>query len=172
MQRLKRFALVVLLLLAGCSGRDASIYPLSLAEFTQSKVSVAIRLERDPDGGVTLAATFTPEAGLHLYSMDIPRAGVEGLGRPTLLELPPGSRLQPAGELAASLEALPVDELQPLPVYPEGPVTMRLPVQLPQGSGWYDEQVSVTYMACTDGQCCPPVVDLRVVVRIPGAEIP
>ena len=53
-----------------------------------------------------LAATFTPNDPLfHVYSKDIPRGGVNGLGRPTLLELAPGSKMQAAGPLSASAEA-------------------------------------------------------------------
>jgi hypothetical protein len=55
-------------------------------------------------------------------------------------------------------------------VYPEGPVTLRLPILLPEGEGWFDEQVSVTFMACSDGTCCPPVVGKLVTVRVPGAQ--
>jgi hypothetical protein len=160
------------LALTACVRGGRLAYPLSLASFTENEVTVEIRLEQENGGQFFLAATFTPEAGHHLYGKDLPAGGVDGLGRPTRLELVPGSGLVAAGELMESVSALPADEPPGLLVYPEGPVTLRLPVQLPEGGGWFDEQVSVTYMACTDGQCCPPVLGKLVALRVPGADIP
>ncbi len=171
MTRLLRAALLILLLAACAPPPDptpAAAYPL--ASFSENRVTVEIALEVDEAGGTWLAAAFTPEDGYHLYSMDIPRGGVDGLGRPTLLELVPGSRLEAAGALTESLAALQDDSSEGLLVYPEGPVTLRLPVILPQGTGWFDEQVSVTYMACRASQCYRPVVGKLIPVRVPGAE--
>jgi hypothetical protein len=172
MTRSSRCAFLPLLLLAGCVAapgqQPASLYPL--ASFTEYKVTVEIALEMDENGLPWLAATFTPEEGYHLYSKDIPPEGVEGLGRPTFLELLPGSNLEPAGELTESVAARPDEDIEGLLVYPEGPVTLRLPVNLPEGQGWFDEQVSVTFMACKTGACLPPVVDRLVPLRVPGAQ--
>lgn len=172
MTRLLRPALLLLFLAVSCAPRPdptpAAAYPL--ASFSESRVTVEITLEVDDAGATWLAAEFTPEDGYHLYSMDIPRDGVEGLGRPTLLELVPGSRLEAAGALTESVAAAQDDGPEGLRVYPEGPVTLRLPVILPAGEGWLDEQVSVTYMACRGSQCCRPVVGKLVPVRVPGEE--
>lgn len=172
MNKLTRLPFCLLFFLASCgSGWDlAPGSPLTLASFTESEVTVDITLEQDVSGQVYLAATFTPEEGEHLYSKDIPRNGVNGLGRPTLLELAPESKLVATGVLTESVVAVSVDDSPELMVYPEGPVTLRLPVTLPDGEGWFDEQVSVTYMACADGQCCPPVVGKLVPVRVPGSD--
>ena len=147
--------------------------PLSLAAFTENSVAVSIQLEQGSDGQIFLAATFSPtEAGMHLYSKDIPLAGQDGLGRPTLLELVPGSTLQAAGDLTADVEAvIDPDDSFGLPLYPAGLVTLRLPVDLPEGDGWVDEQVSITYMACTAYACLPPVEGKVIDIRIPSAGL-
>jgi hypothetical protein len=172
------FVFCFLLFLAACgssadpstgSGQrlgPASPYPL--ASFSENKVTVEIALEIDESGQAWLSARFTPEEGYHLYSKDIPPGGVDGLGRPTLLELIPGSRLESAGTLSESVGAVQDEGPDGLLVYPAGPVTLRLPVILPEGTGWFDEQVSVTYMACAEGVCLPPVTGKLVPVRVPG----
>jgi hypothetical protein len=167
-----QFTLIVLLLLTACGSKPdlKPGSPLPLASFTENSVTVTLALELDSAGQVWLAATFTPtDPAFHVYSMDIPRDGVDGLGRPTLLELAPGSRMQAAGPLTASAEATDED-IDGLPTYPAGPVTLRLPVTLPPGAGWVDESVSITYMACGNGSCWPPVIGKIVPVRVPGAE--
>lgn len=172
MTRLHRLAACLLIFLASCApARDLGPgSPLSLAAFTKNKVRVNIVLEVDEEGQTWLAAAFTPAAGYHLYSKNLPRSGVDGLGRPTLLELVPGSQLQAAGDLTESVAAAQADGPEGLFVYPVGPVTLRMPVILPEGQGWLDEQVSVTYMACSGGLCAPPVMDKLVPVRVPSAQ--
>jgi hypothetical protein len=172
MTRLYRLAACLLLFLASCDpARELQLgSPLNLASFTEHEVTVNIALEVDENGQAWLVATFIPEKGKHLYSKDLPRNGVDGLGRPTLLELVPGSRLQPAGTLSESVAAVQADGPVGLLVYPEGPVALRLLVILPEGAGWFDEQVSVTYMACSSELCCPPVIGKLVSVRVPGLQ--
>ena len=67
---------------------------LALASFTENYVSVSIQLEGNDKGEYFLSATFMPPEGYHLYSKDIPITGVDGLGRPTLLELTEDSQLK------------------------------------------------------------------------------
>ena len=145
-------------------------WPLKLASSTESKVTVDISIERAATGGFVLAATFTPAAGFHLYSKDLPRGGVDGLGCPTLLELVAGTRLEAAGELTESVSAMQAEGPDGLWIYPAGPVTLRLAVALPAGSGWFDDQVAVTYMACSGSICSPPVIAKPVSLRVPGAK--
>jgi hypothetical protein len=145
-----------------------------LASFSENEVRVVINLERRPDGSAFLKATFTPlEQGFHLYSKDLPRHGVDGVGRPTLLELVSDSQLQPAGALLESVPASPdqtASGVLPLPVYPPGPVTLTLPVTLPlaeANGGWREDRVSVTYMVCSpQGICRRPVMDKIITVKI------
>ena len=163
------FPFSLALLLSACVSPTAGfVSPQRLAAFSQNSVSVAITLQQDVSGNLYLAATFTPASGDHLYSKDIPRDGINGLGRPTLLEIPPQSGLRVTGGLKASVD----DETAStgpaeLKVYPPGPVTLRLPVRLPTGQGWYDDQVSVTYMACSQTTCKAPVIGKIVRVHLP-----
>lgn len=145
---------------------------IQLASFTDSinHVAVSVRLSRPSNGTFLLVATFTPPSGYHLYSKDLPRAGVRGQGRPTLIELAAGAKMQPAGALTESVAAsVPGYVPDGAPVYPSGPVTLTLPVKLPDQTGWVDDWISLTYMDCTQVQCLPPTVGKLVQVKIPGA---
>jgi hypothetical protein len=125
-------------------------------------------LEHDSRGNCLLSATFTPPDGYHLYSKDIPVTGIDGLGKPTLLELTADSQITAIGGLMESVKAQePEFEPKELLVYPRGPVTLSLPVELPSGDGWIEEELEITYMACSASQCKPPVVAKRVLVPIP-----
>ncbi len=142
--------------------------PLLLDTFTKNSVKVSIYLNRPKNGASLLVASFVPAAGLHLYSKEIPRNGVDGLGRPTLLELTPASKMMAAGELAESIPSqIPAFEPKELLVYPVGMVTLTLPVTLPNGNGRMDDEISITYMACSDTGCKAPVVNQILVVHLP-----
>ena len=53
------------------------------------RVTVELSAAWGDDGLLVIRGVFTPEdAGYHLYSINLPRNGVDGLGRPTLLEFP------------------------------------------------------------------------------------
>jgi len=146
--------------------------PVSLASFTENYVDVSIYLESDSGGKYSLSATFTPPDGYHLYSKDIPLGGVDGLGRPTLIELTNESHMKVKGELTESLKAEePNFEPKQLLVYPTGVVTLSLPVELPPGSDWVDDEIKITYMACSASQCKPPVAGKIVLIHIPGEDV-
>ncbi|MFW5698508.1 MAG: cytochrome c biogenesis protein CcdA [Planctomycetota bacterium] len=111
-----------------------------------------------------IAGTFAPKQDFvqewHLYSIDLPREGVAGAGRPTLLEVPAGQALQARGAASIDAEAyaLEVAGVGTYPVYPAGPVQVRLPVTLPQGDGApADARIRVVYQACSDASCRLPV---------------
>jgi len=145
--------------------------PISLVSFTENYVDVSIYLTRNAEGSYILSGTFTPPEGYHLYSKDVPRNGVSGLGRPTLLELTAHSHIKSNGELIESVKAEKPDfEPKELLVYPLGTVTLSLPIKLPSGKDWIDEEIKVTYMACSASLCKPPVVGKVVSIRIPGTE--
>jgi hypothetical protein len=159
---------VVVLLLSACAPRAGG--RLKLGNFSENGVEVTIHLQAAADGTAVLSATFTPtEAGYHLYSKDHPREGVDGLGRPTLLELTESSQMQAAGELTDNIPAGILEGTE-LMVYPPGPVTLSLSVILPEGDARVPDQVSVTYMACTATTCREPVEGKVVTVTIPGAD--
>jgi hypothetical protein len=164
--------LTLLLSAVSLSCTSSAKAPLALASFNENYVDVSITLERDESGNAILAGTFTPPPDHHLYSKDIDYRGVGGLGRPTRLELAANSQLKALGGLLESAAPQEPDfEPKELLVYPAGPVTLRLPVQLPPGKDWVEEVIQVTYMACSSVQCKPPVEGKVVPIRIPGAEM-
>jgi hypothetical protein len=140
-----------------------------VASFSESYVDVSIHVERDMEGKYFLAARFTPPEGYHLYSKDIPVTGIDGLGRPTLLELTSNSITKSTGTLIEDVKAeVPDFGPRELLVYPSGAVTLRLPVELPLGDDWIEDELQFTFMACSASQCKPPVVAKRLLVPIPG----
>jgi hypothetical protein len=144
--------------------------PFPLASSTENSVTVKIALVKNSTGQVFLAATFTPQlAGYHLYSKSL---SLNGEGRPTLLELPSGSTLRAVGDLIESATSE-VSSMGPdaLLVYPAGPITLSLPVILPDGKGWVQEQVSITYEACSDVTCLTPVTGKLIPIRVPEAGL-
>jgi hypothetical protein len=164
---------IPLLILISCAApsNTALESPILLASFTENFVDVEISLKSGKNGEHFLSASFSPPDGYHLYSKDIPTTGVGGLGRPTLLELTEGSQLTVAGSLIESARAEKPDfEPRDLWVYPSGEVSLSLPVELPAGSKWVDDFVKVTYMACSESVCKPPVEGKVVSIRIPGAD--
>jgi hypothetical protein len=167
----------IVLLLVVCISACAPREPLPpngsipLASLSENSVNVSISLVRDAQGDVFLVAEFTPPPGYHLYSKDLPREGVDGLGRPTLLELTADSKMTALGPLEESVAALEeISEVAALLAYPAGPVALTLAVSLPPGAGWVVDALSLTFMVCTDTGCKPPVVGRIVVVRVPGAD--
>ena len=146
--------------------------PISLASFTENYVEVSIVLEQSALGNYILSATFTPPEEYHLYSKDIPSTGIDGLGRPTRLALTSNSLMKSAGGLIESVKATaPEFEPRELLVYPLGAVTLSLPVELPPGADWTEDEISVTYMACSANLCKPPVEEKIVTVRVPGTDM-
>lgn len=147
---------------------------LELASSAENKVDVTIALTRNEDGQFILSATFTPQLlDMHLYSKEIPRNGVDGVGRPTLLELAEGSVLKANGEVIESITSSQSSSFdsEGLLLYPAGPVTLSLPVLLPDGNNWVDDKVTVTYMACDDRGCRVPVQQKPIAIKIPGSGL-
>jgi hypothetical protein len=165
--------LAISLSAAGVACAPVPSGPVSLVSFTENYVEVSISLERSAEGNYILSGTFTPPDGYHLYSKDIPLNGVNGLGRPTLLELGPDGPIKANGELRESVKAeAPNFEPKELLVYPLGPVTLSLPVELPGGGDPIDAEIKVTYMTCSANLCKPPVEGKIIAIRIPGVNIP
>jgi len=163
-------ALASAVILPGVGGTRLQSERWLLSRFAEHEVAVEIALERDRSGKAWLVGTYTPSrANLHLYGKDLPRAGIHGVARPTLLELVSSPSIRPAGPLVADQPTvdLHVAALEStFPVYPAGAVTLRLPVTLtPRDSA--TAVLSVTYMACSDRTCLAPVIDKRIAVTIP-----
>jgi len=168
---------LVFVLNAAASGnnqRPATASRIELASFQKHDVKVTAYLESDEHHQPRLAVLFEPLlAGYHLYSKDLPRRGVDGIGRPTLVELGPDSSLQARGSLVESVTTLAdsSDKLSaPLLIYPEGPVTLRLPITIPDtGHPFMADSIFVTYMTCSaSGQCTAPVVAQPIEVDLPA----
>jgi len=171
--RMPRGAAAALALACGACRADAGGgRSWQLASFTARDVAVEVTLERDGAGKRWLASRFTPtRAGYHLYGKELPKAGIRGIGRPTLLEIVSASGLAPSGALQADRAT--GNLVEPLlgltfPVYPAGPVTLRRPVTFAR-PGAATAELSVTYMACTEGTCLAPAIDKRFTVEIPEA---
>lgn len=142
-----------------------------LWEFSENEVSVRIEMVQRPSGQQAFIGTFTPtREHFHLYSKDLPKNGLNGLGRPTLLEV---TSLSGAIRLTGSLKAdqstreLYFETLGlSFPVYPEGAVMLSLPFEWTGAHDRDSIELSVTYMACSDQTCLPPVIDRRFTVEI------
>jgi hypothetical protein len=143
-----------------------------LSEITEHDVTVSLKAVVDDAGQTWVEGRFTPTRdGFHLYAKDLPRDGLSGIGRPTLLEVPPDGPLSARGALVADQtpEPLHVDALNlTFPVYPAGPVTLRLPVTVRPGRN-RQAILSLTYLACSDSVCLAPVSRKPVVVNLPDA---
>lgn len=139
--------LPLLLTLAACGGGSSKAV-------TRNGVTVAAVLK-----GGDLAVTFTPKAGYHLYSTSLPVGGADGVGLATRVAV--SGPLRAAGEATANqpVHDLTVDGVDaPVPVYPEGPVTLHLPVSGTKGTA------TVQYAACSDKVCLAPVPSLALSV--------
>ena len=139
--------------LAGCGTSAGG--PAASGSFSDGGVRVVANLST-LDGSGTLSVTLTPlRKGFRLYSMDLPPAGIDGLGRPTRVGLVEG--LVATGRAVASR---PVTSLRlsglttVLPVYPDGPVTVTIPVRSTKGTR---PALTVSYAACSVATCLPPV---------------
>jgi thioredoxin 1 len=148
----------------------------ALGSFSQGGVRVDITLQEDasfpndPSRQRWIAAAFVPErSDAHLYAKELPAHGVDGLGRPTQLSVVSSSGVRVIGDPVADrrVRADVIEELHlSLPVYPNGPVTLRLPVTLERGAR---AELSVSYMACGGIGCQPPVSDKRIDVMLSSA---
>ena len=140
-----------------------------LATFTERGVKVVVSLDRDRMGGLWLAGRFAPVAAeTHLYSSSLPSDGIQGLGRPTRIALDQGSALRVTGRPIADRPIISdvVEGLGTvLPIYPAGPVTLRIPV-VRTANASSRAVVLVSYMACGARGCLPPVTDRRVEVTL------
>ena len=114
------------------------------------------------DSPTSVRVTFAPvRRGFHLYSLTMPDGGVDGIGIPTRVGA--GDGLRATGPPTASVASVPLHLPSlhvTLPVYPDGPVDVLLPVEHEQPTS----SVVVTYGACSRELCLTPVRDLEVPV--------
>ncbi|WP_030774167.1 MULTISPECIES: hypothetical protein [unclassified Streptomyces] len=143
--------------------------PSPTTSFTENGVTVTLSVADWKASKGTLTAVFTPEKkGFHLYSTDLPPTGIEGVGRPTAVDVT--GVLKTDGKLtaAADVRSLSVPGVDaPMPVYPDGPVTTTLPVRA-DGNG--DATVLLGYASCSAEEGCTiPVADHPVHLRLTDA---
>lgn len=145
-----------------------------LYSFDENNVRVTIYLEYDAEKQPVLLALFEPLLeNYHLYSKNTPKTGVDGIGRPTLIELSANSSINARGEIIESKTAI-VDSYSdlslsaPLYVYPDGPVALSLPVSIAEiNRTVLSEIVFITYMTCSsNGRCTAPVVNKAINITI------
>jgi hypothetical protein len=109
--------------------------------------------------GSTLRVTFTPRQGFHLYDTALPLGGADGVGLATKVAVSGGLEATGPATADQTVHDITVDGVNaPVPVYPEGPVTLTLPVSAGKGT------LSVQYAACSDKICLAPVQDLSLKV--------
>ena len=167
--------LLVTALLAGCSatapgsrpaGAPAAVGTVA-GSLRDEGVHVTFAWVTATHGQPVLTVRFTPEQpGFHLYSVDLPPDGIGGVGRPTRLEVGGGLAAVGAPVPGARTMALRIDGIDaPLPVYPDGPVTLRQAVRVTPGRpalAW------VSYAACSGSTCLPPVTRREVALALPA----
>ncbi|MFF3013256.1 hypothetical protein [Streptomyces sp. NPDC057939] len=161
-------ALLALTALTACGGQTSTAdAPAPVTRFTENGVTVTLSVSEWKASKGTLTAVFTPEEGFHLYSTDLPATGIEGVGRPTAMNVTGALAAEGGPKAAAKVRdiALPgVDA--PVPVYPDGPVTVTLPVRAGADG---DATVLFGYASCsTQEGCTIPVTDHPVHLRVTG----
>ncbi|MFK8025201.1 MAG: thioredoxin family protein [Ilumatobacter sp.] len=173
MWRIPTLAAMVVLA-AACSSTERVV--VVVAEHSEHQVTTTIELVETSADGLALTATFAPDGErMHVYDTELPTLGIDGFGRPTRFAVVSGA-LVATGPAVADVEpimlSVPATD-SPIPVYPDGPVTLTLPVEVQRdgaardGNDRVDVEISISYMACTsDGGCSPPVTDHRVVGTI------
>ncbi|MFE9694226.1 hypothetical protein [Micromonospora sp. NPDC005806] len=149
-------ALAGVLLTGGCT-RTAEPSPTAdrTGRLEAGGVTVEATLTDGPDGA-RVRTTFRPQRpGFHLYSLELPPDGVQGLGIPTVVAVRGSLDATGAASADVPVSDLRIEELGVnLPVYPDGPVTVTLPVR---STGGGPTELVVTYGACSASTCLPPV---------------
>lgn len=99
------------------------------------------------------------QPGFHVYALELPPGG---LGVPTRVTVRAGLTAAGAPKATEAVRWLDLPSLGArLPVYPDGPVTISLPVHRTGGQG----EVVVSYGACSRAVCLAPVIDRVTAVQ-------
>ena len=141
-----------------------------LAQFAANGVRVEVSSESDSQGLPLLRATFTPsDLGFHLYSKDLNTNSTGGIGVATRLELLPNPSVRVDGRLFADARPHLANTLdRNMETYPDGPVSLHLPIQVIGESTNIAARVAVSYMACAEGVCLRPIESQLLDVQIPS----
>lgn len=157
----RRAALAAAFFSSAVAGCGSATHPVPTAKRDASGVTVIVRLVADSAGTRRVEATFAPDKpGFHVYSVDLPDGGVQGLGIPTRFTVQGG--LTASGKPVADKPVVAFTVTGTgvtLPVYPDGPVTLTLPVV---ATGTRHADIVVSYGACSPATCLMPVTDERI----------
>lgn len=156
-------AVAAICMTTSCAGQEREFS----TSFREHGVDVTVDVVTT-GGDVRIEAEFDPGEGWHLYSTELAMTGVEGIGRPTRLEVTSGAVMGPI-RTSAAVSDLDVPALGiTVPVFPDGPVVLTSEGEVADTA----LEVSVTYMACSsDGGCRIPVVDRRVVIALDDEQV-
>lgn len=160
--------MVVAAAATGCGGPAA--VTRTEGGFTDGGVRVSAVIERAGAGALDVTVTLRPQqAGFHLYSLDLPDGGIDGLGIPTRVSVTGGlSPDGPATTATASQLLRPAGLDVALPVYPDGPVTLRLAAHRAGGAS-RSARLTLTYGACSERYGCrPPVREHALDLPLPS----
>ena len=137
------------------------------------RVKVELSSAWNDDGRLIVRAIFSPDdSGFHLYGSELPRTGVMGIGRPTLIEVGDDQGIAEVDALVSDKGALTHFDKTlnaELSVYPDGPVELYLPIRfqaVPEGPTRLP--IQVTYMSCSDQRCNVPVEQAVQEITIPA----
>ena len=125
----------------------------------QARLAIAARTTGEDHAEIAVTFTPTVESG-HFYGTSMPRGGIDGAGRPTLVELVGAdwSADGPVVESATARDQVLPGFSAPFQLYPDGPVTLRLPIRRVAAGSVGPVRVALTFMVCTtSGVCFPPV---------------
>lgn len=156
---------------AGNGNQDQASNPFAALKYQQQpvvhhddggRVKVELSSAWSDDGMLVIRGIFTPDdAGFHLYSCEMSKQGVDGIGRPTLIEVEAADVFTEIGPLVSSTTAISHhDETlnMTFSFYPDGAVTLYLPLRLASPSQAPAQlPVKLTYMSCSDMRCNAPV---------------
>lgn len=160
---MRAWLLVVIVMVLGLLGSRAAAADndgaeAALASITGNGGSVAIFLVERDGADAVLGARFsiTLDGAWHFYDHDLP---AEMSGFATRFGPIAEQPIQVTGPVTASVAAHDLDVFGATTrVYPDGPVTLRLPVRLPAGDGAaVPVQFQLQYQVCNEGTCQMPV---------------
>lgn len=136
-----------------------------LATFHEHSVRVTVTLAEVDGARAVLVGRFEPDQDEPLHLYDLALTGEDG-GVATRLDLAPDSAAAIAGPPTADQ---PTHTLLDLQVYPDGPVTIRQPILLPDGpkGGSATVTLHISYMACTAEICKRPMLRKPVDIVLP-----
>jgi hypothetical protein len=145
---------------------------IPIITFEKHRVMVKLLIKYSEAGTTWIAAEFNPvDMRDSLYGKELPMEGVNGIGRPTRLEV--SGQLALSGGVVSSVfcSNKTFEDIEgDFPMYPPGSVALYQGVTIPD-TPVITFDVAVTYMACSDrGICLPPVMGHTVHVEYDTVE--